>query len=67
MKTAKELWQYASKMGLKPLPKTSVSQWADDYRMLSQGISAEPGRWKQVELHIKRILWMHLRNLVSIG
>ena len=46
MKTAKELWQYASKMGLKPLPKTSVSQWADDYRMLSQGISAEPGRWK---------------------
>lgn len=46
MKTAKELWQYVSKMGLKPLPKTSVSQWADEYRMLSQGLSAEPGRWK---------------------
>lgn len=46
MKTAKELWQYVSKMGLKPLPKTSVSQWADNYRMLSQGLSAEPGRWK---------------------
>ncbi len=46
MKSAKELWQYVSKMGLKPLPKTSVSQWADDYRMLSQGLSAEPGRWK---------------------
>lgn len=46
MKTAKELWQYVSKIGLKPLPKTSVSQWADDYRMLSQGLSAEPGRWK---------------------
>ncbi len=46
MKSAKELWQYVSKMGLKPLPKTSVSQWADDYRMLSQGFSAEPGRWK---------------------
>lgn len=46
MKTAKELWKYVSKMGLKPLPKTSVSQWADDYRMLSQGLSAEPGRWK---------------------
>ena len=46
MKTAKDLWQYVSKMGLKPLPKTSVSQWADDYRMLSQGLSAEPGRWK---------------------
>lgn len=46
MKTACELWQYISKNGLKPLPKTSVSQWADNYRMLSSGISAEPGKWK---------------------
>lgn len=46
MKTARELWQYISKNGLKPLPKTSVSQWADNYRMLSSGISAEPGKWK---------------------
>lgn len=34
------------KNGLKPLPKTSVSQWADNHRMLSSGISAEPGKWK---------------------
>ena len=46
MKTARELWKYISKNGLKPLPKTSVSQWADNYRMLSSGISAEPGKWK---------------------
>lgn len=46
MKTARELWQYISKNGLKPLPKTSVSHWADNYRMLSSGISAEPGKWK---------------------
>lgn len=46
MKTARELWQYISKNGLRPLPKTSVSQWADNYRMLSSGISAEPGKWK---------------------
>lgn len=46
MKTARELWQYISKNGLKPLPKTSVSQWADNYRMLLSGISAEPGKWK---------------------
>ena len=46
MKTARELWQYISKNGLKPLPKTSVSQWADNHRMLSSGISAEPGKWK---------------------
>ena len=46
MKTARELLQYISKNGLKPLPKTSVSQWADNHRMLSSGISAEPGKWK---------------------
>lgn len=46
MKTARELWQYISKNGLKPLPKTSVSQWADNHRMLLSGISAEPGKWK---------------------
>lgn len=46
MKTASELWRYISIHGLKPLPKTSVSAWADSYRMLSQGLSAEPGKWK---------------------
>ena len=45
MKTAIELWRYVSQKGLKPLPKTSVSDWADNYRILSTG-SAEPGRWK---------------------
>lgn len=46
MKTARALWNIVSEKGLKPLPKTSVSTWADDYRILSSGISAEPGRWK---------------------
>jgi len=46
MKTASELWRYVSQKGLKPLPKTEVSTWADDYRILSQGVAAEPGRWK---------------------
>ena len=45
MKTAIDLWRYVSHKGLKPLPKTSVSKWADDYRILSNN-SAEPGRWK---------------------
>ncbi len=45
MKTAKELWEYVSLRGLKPLPKTSVSTWADSYRMLSN-TSAEPGKWR---------------------
>ena len=45
MKRGIELWKYASEHGLKPLPKTSVSEWADAYRMLSN-TSAEPGRWK---------------------
>lgn len=46
MKSGRELWQYISQNGLKPLPKTTVSEWADNYRMLSQGLSAEPGRWR---------------------
>ena len=45
MKTAIELWRVVSQKGLKPLPKTSVSCWADNFRMLSNS-SAEPGRWK---------------------
>ena len=45
MKSYKALISYVSEHGLKPLPKTSVSEWADSYRMLSN-TSAEPGRWK---------------------
>ncbi len=30
---------------LSPPPKLTVSQWADNYRRLSQEASAEPGRW----------------------
>lgn len=46
LKPASKLWKYVSQKGLKPQPKTSVSVWADSYRILSSGISAEPGRWK---------------------
>ena len=45
MKTANELNRYTSMRGFKPLPKTSVVEWADTYRILSNG-SAEPGRWR---------------------
>ncbi len=45
MKTAKELWSIISQQGLKPLPKVSVSEWADKNRIISQG-AAEPGRWR---------------------
>ncbi|EJP28302.1 phage terminase large subunit GpA [Selenomonas sp. FOBRC9] len=45
MKTAIDLWRIVSQKGLTSLPKTTVSTWADDYRILSN-TSAEPGRWK---------------------
>ena len=32
--------------GLRPDPLLTVSQWADQFRMLSQTASAEPGRWR---------------------
>lgn len=31
---------------LKPPPEMNMSDWADAYRQLSQGASAEPGRWR---------------------
>jgi len=31
--------------GLKPDPILKVSEWADEYRILSQRASAEPGKW----------------------
>lgn len=31
---------------LKPPPKITVTEWADEYRRLSPEASAEPGRWK---------------------
>ena len=46
MKSREELIRRAFLRNIKPLAKVSVSQWADKYRMLSQGLSAEPGRWK---------------------
>ena len=43
-KTANELRRAVLARGLRPLPKTSVSTWADNYRVISSG-NAEPGRW----------------------
>ena len=43
-KTAKLLHNVFSS-SLKTIPKTSVSEWADSFRMLAQG-AAEPGRWR---------------------
>ena len=31
---------------LKPPPDLTLSQWADEYRVLAQGASALPGRWR---------------------
>lgn len=36
----------AFKAGLMPDPELTVSAWADEYRMLSQKASAEPGKWR---------------------
>ncbi|MFC1348152.1 MAG: hypothetical protein G8D60_01495 [gamma proteobacterium symbiont of Phacoides pectinatus] len=32
--------------GLRPDPFLDVSQWSDQYRMLSPKSAAEPGRWR---------------------
>lgn len=40
------LYRQAFIAGLTPDPDFTVSEWADEYRMLSQKASAEPGRWR---------------------
>lgn len=40
------LYRQAFVAGLTPDPDYTVSEWADEYRMLSQKASAEPGRWR---------------------
>ncbi len=39
-------WSSAFFSTLKPKPRLSVSEWADTYRVISQGTSPEPGQWK---------------------
>lgn len=41
-----DLFKGIAKKALRPIPKMTVSQWADSYRMLSSDSSAEPGRWR---------------------
>jgi phage terminase large subunit GpA-like protein len=40
------LYRQAFIAGLTPDPDYTVSEWADNYRMLSQKASAEPGHWR---------------------
>lgn len=44
-KTVK-LFQRIAAKSLRPLPNLTISDWADQYRMLSSESSAEPGRWR---------------------
>lgn len=44
-KTKRQLLKKICNKGLKPLAKISVSEWADKYRIISEG-NAEPGKWR---------------------
>ena len=44
--TAEEIYVAAAAAGARPDPLLTVSQWADQYRTLSQRASAEPGPWR---------------------
>lgn len=43
---AKQVVFSAASAGLRPDPLLTVSQWADQYRVLSTLTSAEPGQWR---------------------
>ncbi|GMB00424.1 terminase gpA endonuclease subunit [Pelosinus sp. IPA-1] len=42
----RSLFAKVLKKALAPIPKMSVSEWADKFRVLSSEASAEPGRWR---------------------
>jgi phage terminase large subunit GpA-like protein len=46
MPTADEIYSVAAAEGALPDPLLTVSEWADQYRTLSQRASAEPGPWR---------------------
>lgn len=41
-----DLFKCIAKQALKPIPKLSVSEWADNYRIISAEGASEPGRWR---------------------
>ncbi len=44
--SANEIVGAAARAGARPGPLLTISQWADQYRSLSQRASSEPGRWR---------------------
>ena len=51
---------------LKPRPKMLVSDWADNYRVLSQGTSAEPGRWNTSRAEYQREIMNAMNDPVVV-
>lgn len=44
--TVDQIYGAAAAAGARPDPLLTISEWADEYRTLSQRASAEPGRWR---------------------
>ena len=60
-----DLFKCIAKQALKPIPKLSVSEWADNYRIISAEGASEPGRWRTDVRRISVKLWMLLRSMAS--
>jgi phage terminase large subunit GpA-like protein len=46
VQTAEEIYAAAAAAGARPDPLLTISEWADQYRILSTRASAEPGPWR---------------------
>lgn len=46
LKTGEEIYAEAAAAGARPDPLLTISEWADEYRVLSTRASAEPGPWR---------------------
>ncbi|MCP4250376.1 MAG: phage terminase large subunit family protein, partial [bacterium] len=55
--TAADIYNEAFDQGLRPDPLLSVSEWADEHRVLSPRASAEPGRYRTTRTpHLREIM-----------
>lgn len=57
IQNAKDVVREAFRQGLAPTPKLTLSEWADQKRVLSSAESSEPGRWRTDRVpYIKEIM-----------
>lgn len=57
---------YSLLSSFRPKPKITVSEWADNYRYIAEGLSAQPGKWDtNTTPYMREVLDVFIRNDVN--